>query len=115
MKKKSFYSFLSSFLIDNCDYGHGIQIAAVYQDFIKIQNTFLENIKPKIDKIKRLKYLVKNMEERNPPQKAKKYNIISFNIASENYNSFTEMLLLYSYKDIYGNVKYDLNSIENEL
>ncbi len=55
------------------------------------------------------------MEERNPLQKSKKYNIISFNIASENYNSFTEMLLLYSYKDIYGNVKYDLNSIENEL
>ncbi len=106
---------LSSFLIDNGDYGQGMKIAAVYQDFIKIQNTFLQNIKPKIDKIERLKYLVKNMEEKIPPQKAKKCNIISFNIASENYNSFTEMLLLHSYKDIYGNVKYDLNSIENEL
>ena len=25
------------------------------------------------------------------------------------------MLLIYSYKDNYGNIKYDLNAIENEL
>ena len=55
------------------------------------------------------------MEEKIPPQKSKKCNKISFNIASENYNSFIEMLFLYSYKDTYGNIKYDLNSIENEL
>ena len=55
------------------------------------------------------------MEEEIPPQKAKKCNVITFKIASENYNSFLEMLLIYSYKDNYGNIKYDLNVIENEL
>ena len=106
---------LYSFLIDNGDFSYGMQIAAIYQDFSKIQNSFLQNIKPKINKIERLKYLVKKMEEKIPPQKAKKCNIISFKINSENYNCFLQMLLLYSYKDSYGNIKYDLNSIENDL
>ena len=106
---------LSSFLIDNGEYGHGMQIAAVYQDFSRIQNKFLQNIKPKIEKIDRLNNLAKKMEEEIPPQKAKKCNVITFKIASENYNSFLEMLLIYSYKDNYGNIKYDLNAIENEL
>ena len=106
---------LSSFLIDNGEYGHGMQIAAVYQDFSRIQNKFLQNIKPKIEKIDRLNNLAKKMEEKIPPQKAKKCNVITFKIASENYNSFLEMLLIYSYKDNYGNIKYDLNVIENEL
>jgi hypothetical protein len=92
-----------------------MQIAAIYQDFSKIQNSFLQNIKPKINKIERLKHIVKKMEEKIPPQKAKKCNIISFKITSENYNSFLQMLLLYSYKDTYGNIKYDLNAIENDL
>jgi hypothetical protein len=106
---------LYSFLIDNGDFSYGMQIAAIYQDFSKIQNSFLQNIKPKINKIERLKHIVKKMEEKIPPQKAKKCNIISFKITSENYNSFLQMLLLYSYKDIYGNIKYDLNAIENDL
>ena len=106
---------LYSFLIDNGDFSNGMQIAAVYQEFSKIQNTFLQNIKPKINKIERLKYLVKKMDDKIPPQKAKKCNIISFKIASENYNSFLQMLLLYSYKDTFGNIKYDLNAIENDL
>ena len=106
---------LYSFLIDNGDLSYGMQIAAIYQDFSKIQNSFLQNIKPKINKIERLKYLVKKMDEKIPPQKAKKCNIISFKIVSENYNSFLQMLLLYSYKDAYGNIKYDLNAIENDL
>ena len=106
---------LSSFLIDNGEYGHGMQIAAVYQDFSRIQNKFLQNIKPKIEKIDRLNNLAKKMEEKIPPQKAKKCNVITFKIASENYNSFLEILLIYFYKDNYGNIKYDLNVIENEL
>ena len=106
---------LYSFLIDNGDLSSGMQIAAVYQDFSRIQNSFLQNIKQKIKKIERLKYLVKKMDEKIPPQKAKKCNIVSFKINSENYNSFLQMLLLYSYKDPYGNIKYDLNAIENDL
>ena len=106
---------LYSFLIDNRDNAYGMQIAAIYQDFTAIQNTFLNKIKPKINKNDRLKYLVKKMDEKIPPQKAKKCNIISFKIISENYNTFLQMLLLYSYKDEYGNIKYDLNAIENDL
>ena len=106
---------LSSFLIDNGACNHGMQIAAAYQDFIKIQNTFLNNIKSKIEKNESLKYLVNKMEQKIPPQKAKKCNIVSFKINTENYSSFLQMLLLYSYKDLEGNIKYDLTTIENEL
>ena len=106
---------LYSFLIDNGDIAYRMQIVAIYQDFASIQNTFLNKIKPKINKNDRLKYLVKKMDEKIPPQKAKKCNIISFKIISENYNTFLQMLLLYSYKDEYGKIKYDLNAIENDL
>jgi len=106
---------LFSFLIDNGEYGQGMKIAAVYQDFIKIQNRFLKNIKSKIEKNERLKNFAKKMDNKIPPQKAKKCNIISFKINTENYNSFNQMLLLYSYTDKYGNINYDLNAIEEEL
>ena len=106
---------LFAFLIDNGEYGHGMKIAAVYSDFIKIQNKFLNNVKSKIEKNDKLKNLVKKISQKIPPQKAKKFNIISFKINSENYSSFNQMLLLYSYKDKYGNIKYDLNAIEEEL
>ena len=106
---------LYSFLIDNGDLGYGMQIAAIYQDFSRIQNTFLKYIMPRIEKNERLQYLIKKMKEKIPPQKAKKCNIISFKIMAENYNSFLQMLLLYSYKDDFGNIKYDLNAIENDL
>ena len=46
---------LYSFLIDNGDIAYGMQIAAIYQDFAAIQNTFLNKIKPKINKNDRLK------------------------------------------------------------
>ena len=55
------------------------------------------------------------MEQKIPPQNAKKCNIVSFKINTENYSSFLQMLLLYSYKDLEGNIKYDLATIENEL
>jgi len=112
---------LSSFLIDNVEYSYGMQIAAVYQDFIKIQNNFLGNVKEKIRKKlekennKKLDYFIKKMEQKIPPQKAKNNNVISFEILSENYNSFMQLLLLYSSKDKDGNINYDLNGIENEL
>ena len=114
-EKKDDSLVLSSFLIDNGACNHGMQIAAAYQDFIKIQNTFLNNIKSRIENIESLKYLVNKMEHKIPPQKAKKCNIVSFKINTENYSSFLQMLLLYSYKDLDGNIKYDLNTIESEL
>ena len=65
---------------------------------------------PRIEKNERLQYLAKKMKEKIAPQKAKKCNIISFKIMEENYNSFLQMLLLYSYRDDFGNIKYDLNA-----
>ena len=108
---------LSSFLIDNGEYGHGMQIAAAYQDFISIQNTFLNNIKEKLKNKsnERIQHLIKKMEQKIPPQKAKKYNVIPFKILTENYNGFNELLLIYSFKDENGEMIYDLNNIENEL
>ena len=106
---------LFSFLIDNGEYGDGMKIAAVYSDFIKIQNKFLNCVKSKLEKNDKHRNLVKKMSQKIPPQKAKKCNIISFKINSENYSSFNQLLLLYSYKDKYGNVIYDLNAIEEEL
>ena len=55
------------------------------------------------------------MEQKIPPQKAKKYNVIPFKILTENYNGFNELLLIYSFKDENGEMIYDLNNIENEL
>jgi hypothetical protein len=42
----------------------------------------------KINFYKNIKQFRKKIEEKIPPQKAKKCNVIIFKIASENYNSF---------------------------
>ena len=60
------------------------------------------------------------------PQKANKYNVISFDITTENYDSFLEMILFYSYKDSFDEdfnfdfskkdrIKYNLEEIEEQL
>ena len=55
-----------------------------------------------------------------------KFNVISFDISTENYESFLEMILFYSYKDSFDEnfnfdfskkdrIKYNLEEIEEQL
>ena len=118
---------LADFLIDNGVQGYGMQIAAVYQKYISFQNTFLAQIINNIpDEKKNLTYVKKKISERINPQKANKFNIISFNIKGESYESFIEMLLLYSFKDSFDEkfnydfskkdrIKFNLEAIEEQL
>lgn len=118
---------LSIFLIDNGVQGYGMQIAAIYQKFISFQNSFLDKVIYNIssDNIK-LKYIKEKISESINPQKANKYNVISFDITTENYESFLEMILFYSYKDSFDEnfnfdfskkdrIKYNLEEIEEQL
>ena len=119
--------FLSSFLIDNGMVDYGMQIAAIYQKYISIQNTFLDNVLGNINtNNQKLDYLKTKINEEVDPQKANTFNVLSFDISSENYESFLEMLLFYSYKDSFdekGNfdfskkdkIKYNLEEIEDQL
>jgi len=117
---------LSCFLIDNGVQGQGMKLAALYDEYIKYQNSFLDSIVSKIDEDnKKLKYLKEKISEQINPQKANQYNIITFDISKENY-SFLEMVLFYSYKDSFDSnnnydftkrnrIKYNLEEIEEEL
>ena len=117
---------LSCFLIDNGVVGHGMQLVALYEEYIKYQNSFLDNIVSNIDENnKKLKYLKETISAKINPQKANQYNIVSFNISKEIY-SFLEILLFYSYIDSSDSnnnydfsksdkIKYNLEEIEEEL
>ena len=118
---------LSDFLIDNGVQGYGMLIAAIYQKFISFQNSFLDKIIYNISlDNKKFKYMKDKISESINPQKANKYNVISFDITTENYDSFLEMILFYSYKDSFDEdfnfdfskkdrIKYNLEEIEEQL
>ena len=118
---------LSCFLIDNGAQFYGMQIASIYQKYISFQNSFLDKVIYNIpdDNIK-LVYLKKKLSEEINSQKANKYNIVSFDISTENYESFLEMILFYSYRDSFDEnfnfdyskkdrIKYNLEEIEEQL
>ena len=118
---------LSCFLIDNGVQYYGMQIASIYQKYISFQNSFLDKVFYNIpdDNIK-LVYLKKKLSETINPQKANKYNLVSFDISTENYESFLEMILFYSYRDSFDEnfnfdyskkdrIKYNLEEIEEQL
>ena len=118
---------LSDFLIDDGVQDYGMQLAAVYQIYYSYQNSFLNKVIEKINKKDvKLEYLKSKIEEKINPQKANKVNIVSFEIATENYESFLEMLLFYSYKDSFNEnfeydfskkdrIEYNLEEIEEQL
>ncbi len=118
---------LSCFLIDNGAQYYGMQIASIYHKYISFQNSFLDKVIFNIpnDNIK-LEYLQKKLSEQINPQKANRYNIVSFDISTENYESFLEMILFYSFKDSFDEnfnfdfskkdrIKYNLEEIEEQL
>ena len=85
---------LAFFLIDKGVQSYVMQIASLFQKFI---NNLFDNILPENHKL----ILLKNKIIKNPIdiQKANKCNLISLNIKTEIYQSFNELLLLYSYKE----------------
>ena len=84
-----------------------MQLAGLYQKYISFQNQFLddviyiigENNNEIIGNSERLEYLKTKIKQEINPQKANKYNLLNFDITTENYSSFLEMVLFYSYKD----------------
>ena len=118
---------LSCFLIDNGIQYYGMQIASIYQKYISFQNSFLDKVIYNIpDDNKKLVYLQKKLSEEINSQKANKYNLVSFDISTENYESFLEMILFYSYRDSFDEdfnfdyskkdrIKYNLEEIEEQL
>ena len=131
LKKFSKEDNLSNFLIDNGVQDYGMQLAALYHKFILFQNTFLNNVIYNIPDsnntgVEKLGYLKEKIKQEINPQKANKYNILSFDISTENYNSFNEMVLFYSYKDSFNEnfefdfskkdkIKFHLDEIEEQL
>ena len=126
--------FLSNFLIDNGVQGYGMQLAGLYQKYISFQNQFLddviyiigENNNEIIGNSERLEYLKTKIKQEINPQKANKYNLLNFDITTENYSSFLEMVLFYSYKDSFNEnfefefskkdkIKFNLEEIEEQL
>ena len=119
---------LAFFLIDKGVQSYGMQIASIFQKFINNQNTFLRNIFDNILPENHKLNLLKNKIIKNPIdiQKANKCNLISLNIKTENYQSFNELLLLYSYKESFdkdnhltfeksNKIYYNFEQIEEEL
>ena len=126
--------FLSYFLIDNGVQSYGMQIAGLYQKYITFQNKFLDDVIYLIteknndisENVERLEYLKNKIKQEINPQKANKYNILNFDITTENYASFLEMVLFYSYKDSFNEnfefefskrdkIKFNLEEIEEQL
>ena len=132
LRKFNQNDYLSTFLIDNGVQDYGMQIAGLYQKFISFQNSFLDNVIYNIPEnnnnigMEKLVYLKEKIKQEINCQKANKYNIISFDITTENYNSFLEMVLFYSYKDSFkenfefdfskkDKIKFNLEDIEEQL
>ena len=126
--RKLFKEYIfSDFLIDDGNLGYGMQIAAVYEKYISFQNNFLNKIIENTPSDnKKLNYIIEGISESINPQKANKFNVISFDIITENYESFLEMILFYSYKDSFDDqynfdfskkdkIKYDFEEIEEQL
>ena len=117
---------LCCFLIDNGVQGDGMKLAALYQKYCHIQNSFLNNVISNMDKNnKKLEYIIEEISEEINPQRANQYNIVSFDISKENY-SLLEMLLFHSYKDSFDSdykydfskrdrINYNLEEIEEQL
>ena len=135
IRKLTKNDYLSNFLIDNGVQDYGMQLAALYQKFILFQNSFLNNVIYNIPDrnsniidigTSKLQYLKEKIKEEINPQKANKYNVLSFDISTENYTSFAEMVLFYSFKDSFNDqfefdfskkdkIKFNLEEIEEQL
>ena len=95
---------LDYFLNDNGEIGKGMYIAAAYQNFIDIQNNFLDGLIAPLSQNGILHHFVKNMEKKIDVQKAKKNETLNFDVINE---SFMEI--------IYDNCKRNIFREDNSI
>ena len=95
---------LAYFLNDNGEIGKGMYIAAAYQNFIEAQNAFLDGLIEPLRQNGILHHFVKNMEKTIDIQKAKKNEVLNFDIIEE---EFMEII----YQNCKRNIYRDDNTI----
>ena len=95
---------LAFFLNDNGEIGKGMYIAAAYQNFIDIQNNFLDGLIAPLSQNGILHHFVKNMEKKIDVQRAKKNEALNFDTINE---SFMEII----YENCKRNIFREDNSI----
>jgi hypothetical protein len=114
---------LAYFLNDNGEIGKGMYIAAAYQNFIDLQNAFLNGLIEPLKLNGILNNFVNQMEKTIDVQKAKKNEALNFDVIDE---VFMETIFENSKRNIYKNDNsinymnykqyiYDFGSIEKKL
>ena len=113
-------------LNDDGELGFGMHLAAIYQNFISWQNSFLNSIIENIKLNGILHYFVDNCSKEILCQNATKNEIVSLDIDSDIYYSFYEIFSYNSNRNHiddngninymnYRNITFDFDIIENEL
>ena len=112
-------------LNDDGEMYYGMYLAAAYQNFCDYQNNFLNSIINNMSSDKFF-FLIDKIKIEIPPQIAKKNDIVSFDFNNSIYHSFNELITQYSIKNCFSNdckinydnykqIKFDFDSIEEEL
>ena len=124
-KKISSEDPIAFVLNDNGELGYGMYIAAAYSQFIEYQNSFLDSVLANID-LSELRYFKDQIEKEISCQKATSLEVVSFDIHSDTFISFYELITCYSFRNCYDNennivyekyrnIEYDFNNINIEL
>ena len=114
---------IAYFLNDDGEIGKGMYIASAFQNFIKWQNQFLDNLMEPLRQNGILHHFIKNMGKNVDVQNAKKNEILNFDKVNETFN---EIIFDNSKRNIYTNNDkinylnykqfiYDFDSIEKTL
>ena len=115
-----------SYCLNDIGEEKGMFLASLYHELIKIQNGFLESIENYANK-NELSYLCQNMNKRIFIQEAIPNEIINFNIFSNIFISFDELISIFSYKKCfnvnsnqiiytnYSEIEFDFDKINIEI
>ena len=124
-KKISTEDPIAFVLNDNGELGYGMYIAAAYAQFIEYQNSFLKAVLTNIN-LSELRYFKEQIEKEISCQKATNLEVVSFDIHSDIFMSFYELISCYSFRNCYNNeneivyekykdIEYDFKNINIEL
>ena len=126
MKTNILLSDELSYCLNDIGEEKGMFLASLYHELIKIQNGFLESIENYANESE-LRYLCQNMNKRIFIQEAIPNEIINFNIFSNIFISFNELISIFSYKKCfnvqlnkiiytnYSEVEFDYDKINIEI
>jgi len=118
---------LAYILNDSYDDGFGKYIATYYKDCITHHNEFIKKLIPEKTEKDYLKSYLYQIEKRMVIQDANVNEIASLDINNDIYDSFDNLINTFSYRNFlidnngninytnYKSIKYDFDSIENEL